>query len=314
MWPRGNRTTRAIIAFLALCAVADIAHAANVPAVSAPAKAADAAPARPAGPPKMTPEQLDKMVPKHLDYLGALAPDNLNKPRPPAPFDVTGTWFIDLSGGFLDFMFGPPYPKFYAAGQQAMKDSAQARAKGEDYRDTIGQCYPAGMPMIMTRVWPIAMIQKPTAIYMISGFMNSLRIIYLDGRKFTDPDLAISTYNGESIGHWEGDTLVVKSKYFEPDQHWIDSGLPISDQFQMTERIRMLDNGKALEIAYTMTDPKNWKGEWKSIKRWNREDHTDIGEVECLPNLNEHLPGTDAGAAAAQAREGKDKTKSGTSP
>jgi len=37
--------------------------------------------------------------------------------------------------------------------------------------------------VIMTRVWPIAMIQLPTAIYMVSGFENSLRILYLDGRK-----------------------------------------------------------------------------------------------------------------------------------
>ncbi len=52
---------------------------------------------------------------------------------------------------------------------------------------------------------------------MIFGFTNSYRVIYLDGRKHTDPDIAISTYNGESIGHWEGDTLVVDTKYFETE-------------------------------------------------------------------------------------------------
>ena len=61
----------------------------------------------------------------------------------------------------------------------------------------------------MTRYWPMAMIQIPTAIYMISGFMNSVRIVYLDGRKHTDPDIIVRTFNGESIGTWEGDTLVV---------------------------------------------------------------------------------------------------------
>jgi hypothetical protein len=264
------------------------------------ARAAD----KPAAPPKMTAEQLDLMVPKHQGMLGALAPDNLKKARPAPPFDLTGTWFIDLSEGFAKFLFGPPYPKFKAAGQQALKEAAAARAAGEDYRDSIGQCFPAGMPMIMTRVWPIAMIQLPTAIYMISGFMDNLRIIYLDGRKFTDPDLVVPSYNGESIGHWEGDTLVVHSKYFETEQHWIDSGLPVSDQFEMTERIRMINDGKTLEIAYTMTDPKNWKGEWTSTKHWNRQDETDIGEVECIPTLNDHLPGTPQGTAAIKAREG----------
>ena len=77
------------------------------------------------------------------------------------------------------------------------------------YRDDIGQCWPAGLPLIMTRYWPIAMIQLPTAIYMVSGFMNSTRIVYLDGRTHTDPDIVVRTFNGESIGRWEGETLVI---------------------------------------------------------------------------------------------------------
>lgn len=243
------------------------------------------------------------MVPKHPGFLGALAPDNLNKPRPKPPFNLTGTWFIDLSGGFNKFLFGPPYPQFYAAGQEALKEGAAARARGESYRDDIGQCFPPGMPMIMTRVWSIAFIQLPTAIYMVAGFDNSFRTIYLDGRDYTDPDTAVPSYNGESIGHWEGDTLVVHTKYFETEHHWIDTGIPISDQFEMTERMQLLDGGKVLQIEYIMTDPKNWAGEWRNTKRWVREDHSDINEVECLPDLNEHLPSTAKGHAALEENE-----------
>ncbi len=108
----------------------------------------------------------------------------------------------------------------------------------------------------MTRVWPIAMIQKPTAIYMVSGFMNSVRIIYLDGRKHTDPDLVIPSFNGESIGHWEGDTLVVDTIGFVDDHHWLDSGIPLSDKTHMVERMRLLDDGAMLEIEYTIRIPK----------------------------------------------------------
>lgn len=248
-------------------------------------------------------ERIDELSHKHDGYYGALAPQNLSKPRPKPPFDLTGTWFIDLRKSFSDFRFGPPYPEFHEAGKTAMKEAAAARAAGKPYRDSIGQCYPAGMPMIMTRVWPISMIQLPTAVYMLFGFTNSMRFIYLDGRKHTDPDLAILTYNGESIGHWEDGTLVVHTKYFEPNQHWIDSGLPISEELEMTERIRLIDKGMTLEIEYIMTDPQNWKGEWRSTKRWLRSDYSDIPEVECLPNLNENLPSTQAGQAAMQERE-----------
>jgi hypothetical protein len=252
--------------------------------------------------PGISGEQLIELGHVHEGYYGALAPQNLAKKRPKPPFDLTSTWFVDLSRAFADFRFGPPYPEFYEAGQQAMKDAAEAQKKGERYRDSIGQCYPAGMPMIMTRVWPISMVQLPTVIYMMFGFTNSLRIIYLDGRPPSDPDTVIYTYNGESLGHWEKDELVVHTKYFEPNEHWIDSGLPVSDQFEMTERMKLVEGGKKLQIEYIMTDPKNWKGEWRNTKKWIRMDNSDIPEVECLPNLNKNLPSTAEGSAEVDRR------------
>ena len=222
--------------------------------------------------------------------LGALAPENLKKPRPKPPFDLTGTWLHD--GKRSSFRFGPPYPKFKPEAQKEFDAGVQATAEHRAYKDYIGQCYPAGMPVIMTRVWPIAMVQLPTVIYMVSGFENAFREIYLDGRKHMDPDLVVPSFNGESIGHWEGDALVVDTNAFTPEHHTIDVGIPISDQFHMVERMRLVDGGKSLEIAYTMTDPKMWEGEWNSTKWWKRVDDQDIVEVECTPDLDEHLPAT----------------------
>lgn len=247
-------------------------------------------------------DRLRAMVPKHPGYLGALAPENLNRERPPAPIDVTGTWFIDLSDGFLHFLFGPPYPNFHEEGRRALIDATAAQANGETYRDSIGQCYPPGMPMIMTRVWPHAFIQLPTAIYMISGFNNSVRTIFLDGREFSDPNIVVPGYNGESIGHFEGDTLVVQTRYLEPDNHWIDYGIPISFEFEITERIRLLEDGTVMEIEYIMTDPNNWEGEWRSTIRFGRQDYTDINESNCILAYNANLPGTDLGVEAAEER------------
>lgn len=247
-------------------------------------------------------ERLDQMVPKHPGYLGALAPENLAKPRPAAPFNVTGTWFVDLSEGFAKFMFGPPYPNFGREGREALIEAPKAAARNETYRDAIGQCYPPGMPMIMTRVWPHAFIQLPTAIYMISGFNNSVRTIFLDGRKPSDSDLVVPSYNGESIGSWEGDTLVVHTRYFETDNHYIDQGIPISDAFEMVERIKLTGGGKVMEIEYTLIDPNMWDGEWKSTKRFNRADYTDINEANCILAYNANLPGTDLGRQTAEDR------------
>ena len=244
--------------------------------------------------PGLVGERLKELAHAHDGYYGALAPQNLAKKRPKPPFDFTSTWFVDLTRAFADFRFGPPYPEFYEAGQTAMKEAAAAQKAGQRYRDSIGECYPAGMPMIMTRVWPTSVVQLPTVTYMISGFMNSLRVINMDGRPHTDPDLVVRTFNGDSIGKFDGDALVIDTNGFIDHHHWIDNGIPASDALHIVERVRLVDGGKKMQIEYTMTDPKSWEGEWKVTKQWNRVDSRDmeIAEVECLPDLNSHIPST----------------------
>ena len=222
----------------------------------------------------------------------ALSLANLAKPRPKPPFDLTGMWQHDGRANTWKFVpekftLTPEAQVHYDRGVEALK-------KGGIYRDDIGQCWPAGMPLIMTRVWPIAVVQLPTVIYMISHFMNSVRIIYLDGRPHTDPDVVVRTPNGESIGKWEGNTLVVDTIYFPGHHQWMDQGgasVPVSEDMHIVERFRMRPDG-GFDIDYTMTDPKNWVGEWKMTKTFRRREEADISEVGCLPDLNENLPAT----------------------
>jgi len=203
--------------------------------------------------------------------LNPLAPSNLAKPRPKPPFDLTGTWFIDMAGSQNSWRFGPPPPankmtpetmKHFEAAQKAAKE-------GKAYRDDIGQCWPAGLPLIMTRVWPVAMIQLPTAIYMVSHFMNSLRIVYLDGRPHSDPDVVVRTFNGESIGKWEGDTLVVETTNFKEHPMGLSTSLPSSTQKRLTERFKLSPDKKMLiysgvvEDPVYLTKPVEWTGKWE---------------------------------------------------
>ena len=235
------------------------------------------------------PQQSAPAVP---EVPSALSPANLAKPRPKAPFDLTGTWQHD--GRANTWRFVPEAFKLTPQAQEHYERGVKALKDGGVYRDDIGQCWPAGLPLIMTRVWPIAMIQLPTAIYMVSGFMNSTRIIYLDGRPHTDPDIVVRSFNGESIGRWEGETLVVDTKYFPGHHHWMDQGgasVPASEDLHIVERFRMRPDGN-LDIEYTMTDPRSWEGDWKMVKTFRRRNDTDITEVQCLPDLNDHLPAT----------------------
>jgi hypothetical protein len=89
--------------------------------------------------------------------LGALAPANMSKSRPKAPFDLTGTWLHDNSSAPNSWKFIPPTFKLTPEAQKHYEAGQRAAKEGKLYRDDIGQCWPAGMPLIMTRVWPIAM-------------------------------------------------------------------------------------------------------------------------------------------------------------
>ncbi|MDT8398721.1 MAG: hypothetical protein RQ899_08910 [Pseudomonadales bacterium] len=218
---------------------------------------------------------------------GALALDNLGQSRPEAPFDITGTWSITGQWQFEDV------PPLKPAAAELFAMASQAAAAGKSFNDDIGRCWPPGLPRMMTRVWPVHMIQLPTSIVMISNFMNQVRWIYMDGRSHSDPDYYVPSYNGESIGHWDGDTLVIDTRNFEPSHHWLRAGIPVSEEFHTIERIRMSADRQSLEVEWTMTDPQNWEGQWLGTKHYNRQDKVDFLEVHCLPDLNEGIIATD---------------------
>ncbi len=221
--------------------------------------------------------------------LSAMAPENLAKARPKAPFDLTGSWnmLIDPKTGMHQFM---PLPELTPAAQAALKKHDEYSAKGLEYRDDPGACWPLGLPRMMTRFWPIQIIQLPTMVQLTTMFNNSVRWIYMDGRQHPSEDELVYTYNGHSIGRWEGDTLVVDTVGMTADHHWIQEGVPASEKLRVVERYRLVDGGKAFEVQFTMTDPDNWKGQWVNTKRFNREDRTDIEEHVCIYEQVRDLP------------------------
>ena len=183
-----------------------------------------------------------------------------------------------------------PMPKLTPEAQRIYNEKLQADKEGKAYKDDTALCYPPGMPRFLTRVWPIQVIQLPTAIVMIQGFENQIRWIYLDGRKHPDPDYTIPSFNGDSIGHWDGKSLVVDTRNFEPGHHWIQSGVPVGEALRIMERWTLVEQGNVLEIELRMTDPQHWEGEWVNTKRYNIRDDRDISEAHCIPAEMSRLP------------------------
>ena len=225
---------------------------------------------------------------------GALDPDNLNKRRPPAPFDMTGVWQYrgedDYRANYGSYEFKPT-PKLTPKAAEYNKLYQEKAKEGVRFDDPATQCYPAGMPRIMTRYGSLMMLQYPTAIFMVSRLSNEYRVIYLDGRARIPESNLDRNWGGESLGHWEGNTLVVETEGFTDENHMIQAGIKASKKLKMTERYRMINDNNTLVMELTMTDPDNWVGEWKHVKFRDRVLRSDVREANCIYSDNLALPG-----------------------
>jgi hypothetical protein len=79
------------------------------------------------------------------------------------------------------------------------------------------------------------------------------RHIYLDGRKHPSPDRLVPTINGHSIGHWEGDTLVVDTVGFSGGGGTPGGGR-VGKNTHLTERFKLIEGGKKLSVVFTWED------------------------------------------------------------
>ena len=115
--------------------------------------------------------------------------------------------------------------------------------------DTVFNCFPPGVPR--TNV-PSQIIQTPTQTVLIYGGLRT-RVVPTDGRKLTPEDEDMSTFDGISVGRWEGDTLVVESVGFT-DVSWLQwQGYFHTNQMKVTERFRR--QGNLLFYDFTVNDP-----------------------------------------------------------
>jgi hypothetical protein len=116
------------------------------------------------------------------------------------------------------------------------------------------------------------------------------RPIYMDGRALeTDPN---PSWMGYSVGHWDGDTLVVESNGFN-DRTWLLGGYPHTEALRMTERYRRTDFGH-LEISVTFQDPKAYNKAWTLPLRAQFAADTELIEAVCNDfgeNRQEHWVG-----------------------
>jgi hypothetical protein len=151
-------------------------------------------------------------------------------------------------------------------------------------------CLPDGVPHGDLLPEPFKIIHSSGVIVMLYEVETTFRQIFMDGRKL--PADMSPTWQGYSVGRWEGDTLVIDTAGFN-DRSWLDArGTPRSTDMRVEERFRRRDYGH-MDLTITITDPQIFtKPITFSVVEELLPD-TDLLEHYCVENEKDdaHMPG-----------------------
>lgn len=224
--------------------------------------------------------------------------------------DLSGVWFPGNTGGYdLTAEDDPAQkqfdPKETPEEKPPFQPWAAAKLKGmsrvdlELLRPSVN-CLPRGVPgMFLTNPYPIQLVQAGTQLIQLDELNNNFRVVPTDGRPHPkNPDPA---FNGDAVGHWEGDTLVIDVIAIDVSTWNNFTGWFHSDQEHVIERLsRPTKNYLIYQV--TIEDPKVLTKPWVSAPRHWSLGHEQLAEYYCTNNKEE-----EALKALKQLSEGSDK-------
>jgi hypothetical protein len=181
--------------------------------------------------------------------------------------DLSGVWFAQRT---IDP--GKPEPLPWA-------DALQRERVANNSKDSPGaHCLPRGLNNAGA-LFPYKLVQTPTLLVVIfEDDIPSHRQVFLDGRGH--PKDLNPMWMGHSIGHWEGDTLVVDTVGFN-DKSWLtNQGHPHTEEMRITERLHRVDLGH-LEIEFTIEDPGAYAKPWIVKRVADLDTNDEVGEYVC---------------------------------
>jgi hypothetical protein len=210
----------------------------------------------------------------------------LEPPTAPFPFDPKGppvATFFEAGGNMPD---GLPYTEWARAIRKQRFDIDKAK----DNPDAM--CMPMGFLQFHQQPQPRMIVQTPKMIIIEYEANYGLRHIYLDGRPLPKQGDPQPWWYGYSVGHWEGDDLVVETNNLRgaedgPYDGWLDvNGSPYSREAKITERFRRPKFGH-LQIDFTIEDPKAYTKPW--TVRVDQRFLPDSDLIEFICNENQQF-------------------------
>ena len=173
--------------------------------------------------------------------------------------DLSGIWQAKANAGDdVEKLVVDPSNKKIPYLPEALKQKA-ANAKNKAQGDDTSKCYMPGVPRLMYMNYPFQIFQTPKYIMIVSEYAHVYRQIFMDGSAHLD---GLQFWDGDSRGHWDGDSLVVDVTGFN-DQTWFDkAGNYHSDELHVVERFTRT-GPDTLTYEATITDPKTFSKPWK---------------------------------------------------
>jgi hypothetical protein len=154
-------------------------------------------------------------------------------------------------------------------------------------------CLPAGVPVFMLVPGPFYLLQTPTKVVMIEETGQHARHIYLNVPHAANVK---PSWFGESIGHYEGDTLVVDTIGMNTRSVVDSFRTPHTEKLHVVERWHLIDGGNMLEVNITVDDPDTFYRPWQTYQRYQRGQRP-LAEFICAENnqilFDYHMPVAD---------------------
>jgi hypothetical protein len=185
--------------------------------------------------------------------IGIATLPSANAAAPAAPQDISGVWWATTYSPKIQLVGGGDLP-YTAAGKEAYEKNVAALKSGQMTDAARRYCVPDGVPRILATPYPFEVVHTPGQTTLIYEMNHAIRVVAMDKPLPKDEELIpYPYYDGHSVGHWDGDTLVIETAGFN-DKTFLDAtGAPHSDSMKTTERLRKI--GNQLEDVVTVHDP-----------------------------------------------------------
>ncbi len=138
-------------------------------------------------------------------------------------------------------------------------------------------CKPAGVPGFdQFGFQPIFFLQAPKEVTMIYSGDQQVRRVYLNVPHSANPT---PSWYGESVGHYEGDTLVIDTIGLNTKTVIDNYRTPHTEKLHVVERWKLIDDGKTLEVTFKVDDPDTYNEAWSAVQHFRRADQPMLEEV-----------------------------------